>query len=211
MLIIVLNQVINYNINKNYDFFIYKNDLKLTDITSKVTYSKMEHVDEFIKVTTEGGNEFTIPANIYNDNKNIYIEMLKIITDDSIKTTDAGKFLLHSPSIDNVIMNNDDYIHLAKENLILNKFEKDPNNNNITYNMRVYYIPINSSIIKVETNKDLDIPIYNYELGPIKLAEATILNRKQKPSKSLLLIDITGHFFGLLITLMCIFLIYYNN
>ena len=35
----------------------------------------MEFVDGFIKLETEGDIDYSVPANIYNDNKNIYIEI----------------------------------------------------------------------------------------------------------------------------------------
>ncbi len=128
---------------------------------------------------------------LINSNKNLYVTGIKKT---KTKTTDSnGKEIITAnsetlngqafniPKVDSVSLNTDDYVYLAKQNKLSSETITDPNNN-ITYELTYYTIPINKKIMKVEGlqqyAEELDMNIYNYEFAPKEEAIKSIKNRK---------------------------------
>ncbi len=156
-----------------------KTDLKLTDISNKITYAPIDN-----SIKKYANFDYT---NILNENKNIYIHVNKITrnVDNSGKyvyTTVLDKEIFFAPLINGITMSNDDYRYLALQNLIKNETTNEPTDTSISYQVDVYTIPQNKQILSVEGlqqfSKELDMTIFNYEFGPNETAIETLKSRK---------------------------------
>jgi hypothetical protein len=169
--------------------FPYKYISDTPDVISSSSISKYDDIKDILKY--DDIKDISINGYKINNkalvNNNVLIKQTIITkTKDSngkeMTTIKTGTSVVFSPSIDGSIMEDNDYEYLAMQNKTFSTKIKDENNENITYEINVYSIPIGKQIIKVEGlqefQSELDITIYNYEFGPKENAINVIKNRK---------------------------------
>ena len=190
---------------EEYNLLLEKIDknIKLTDVTDKITYQSINDVIQKRDTTSTSTSTSNSTSSIIND-QNIMVNFYKVTPNDlknknvliistiitttkdskgkqTSKTEESSQFVL-SPLVDGVIMDISNYQYLAMYNKTFSNKTVDPNNSNISYETNVYSIPIGKQIIKVEGlqeyQSELDMTIYDYEFGPKENAINTIKNRK---------------------------------
>jgi hypothetical protein len=156
-----------------------KTDLKLTDITSQITYAPIP-----TGPNTYANFNYTP---VLNDNKNVYINVTKTIrTIDSngreSRTTVNDKEIIIAPLVNNIVISDANYKYLAMQNKIVDTTTDELVNGNITYNIKCYTIPKDKILMKVEGlqqfEKEIDMTFNDYEFGPEKEAIDAIKNNK---------------------------------
>ncbi len=188
--LIIISERNNKKNNDEYQSLLndIKNNLVLTDVTNQIVYPTP------VKDIPTSYYFFNITSDFMNSiNNNCYIIVNKIIkttnSDGSTSTTTTYNFannIINQPVINNVIISNDDYIYLAKQNKlnISNNITTDTNDNTISYELIFYNIPNDKIIMKVDGLQDLanslEMTIYNYEFGPEETAKNSIINRKEQ-------------------------------
>lgn len=169
--------------------------LILTDITSQITFP-----------TPSTNLSPTLPPGVYSiflyynitynfmetNNNNLYVmasRNYKMADSNGNKVnngTDVNFFkkIINTPLVNNVPMNDVDYVYLAMQNKVFTTTTTDPYDSTVTYDLTFYSIPKNRIIMKVDGllnyKEQLDMDIYTYEFGPEYNAKQAIQNRKSK-------------------------------
>ena len=164
-----------------------ENKLILTDITNQITYNK-ENIS--LSFRYDFGN-YTVPTYIVNDYGNFYITITENYTrfgmDNKTKIINSRIHAFASVLImvNNVKMNENNYIYLAMQNKIISTNLISQVNENINFDVNIYAIPKNKMIMKVEgllkySDKLVDMIMYDYEFGPEEKVILTLKERKNK-------------------------------